>query len=338
MKNKNPSPSFIIPLFKSANETSFASLSTIKRALSTKEVGHTGTLDKFATGLLVVCTGRLTKLSSLITASDKAYEAIIIFGKESDTLDVTGRVVRESSLPSESDFFTAFEKLKGEYLQLPPLYSRISVGGVRSSEAARRGEKVTLQARKVAIKKSRVKNLFVRSGKVEAVHLELEVSKGTYIRSYARDLAALCKSAAYVAALNRIRLGTFRVTDALFYPPAFYFSIESAPRLEEANGETFEEYTQEEVKKPTNKEEIFSFARKMDEKLALDLGMGILHLKAESEKKFFNGQKITREFFEDFDCHSLLKNTAVFSSSHNFMGVIKIQDGKLCYAFVISQD
>lgn len=335
MRNKE-AHSLIIPLYKRAGETSFASLSVIKRALATREAGHTGTLDKFATGLLVVCTGRLTKLSSLITASDKAYEAVIVFGKETDTLDVTGRIVKESELPEEADFFAALEKLRGKYMQTPPVYSRVSVDGVRASEAARRGESVELAAREVTVKKSAVRDILISAGRVAAVYLSLEVSKGTYVRSYARDLAALCESTAYVAALARTRIGNFRVEDSLFYPDSFCISIGSSPRIDDID-HYVGDYLHDEAKRDVEKEKILSFSREMDEGLAADLGMEVLHVKKEAESSFYHGAKLKREFFEAFDDRRLceVKTAAVFSYSHVFMGVVKAEQAKLSYAFVI---
>ena len=127
MQNNSINQNGIVLYAKSAGQTSFSSLFTIKHALGTKKVGHTGTLDSFAQGLLIVCTGALTRLVSHITAFDKVYESIICFGKETDTLEPSGKIVKETELPTIKQVFNAIENFKGKLNQIPPAFSAILI-------------------------------------------------------------------------------------------------------------------------------------------------------------------------------------------------------------------
>ena len=122
-ENKTQSSCGILLLAKQSGKTSFASLSKVKRSLGTSRVGHTGTLDSFADGLLVVLTGPLTRLVPHITNFDKSYTALIEFGKETDTLDPTGTVIRESGLPTKEQLLKALTKFTGTIEQVPPAFS-----------------------------------------------------------------------------------------------------------------------------------------------------------------------------------------------------------------------
>lgn len=137
--NKNNIEDGIVLLSKRTGETSFSSLYNVKKALGTKKVGHTGTLDSFASGLLVICTGKLTKLVSNITEFDKTYEAVLKFGEETDTLEYTGSVIKKTDLPDLAKLEEVLQKYKGEMLQKPPIYSAIHIDGKRASDLARKG-------------------------------------------------------------------------------------------------------------------------------------------------------------------------------------------------------
>ena len=144
-------PQFIIPFAKPSGVTSFTSLWQVKRALGTKKVGHTGTLDRFADGLLVLLSGKLTKLVPYITDFDKTYRVLFYFGKETDTLDPEGTVIAEKSLPVYTDFIAAIRQLTGTIEQVPPVYSAVKQAGERLSDKIRRGEAVTVSPRTVII-------------------------------------------------------------------------------------------------------------------------------------------------------------------------------------------
>ena len=156
MAKKNSNAAGIVLLAKQSGLTSYSSLNAVKKALGTSKVGHTGTLDSFAQGLLVVCVGNLTRLSSHITAFNKTYEAVIEFGKETDTLDPTGEVVRTAELPELQALLKAVEKHKGAIEQVPPAFSALHVDGKRASDLVRDGHNVELEKRLVFIMASRI--------------------------------------------------------------------------------------------------------------------------------------------------------------------------------------
>ena len=156
-------PQFIIPFAKPSGITSFASLWQVKHALGTKKVGHTGTLDSFADGLLVLLSGKLTKLVPYITDFDKTYRVLFYFGKETDTLDPEGAVIAEKPLPVYADFIAAIRQLTGTIEQVPPVYSAVKQAGERLSDRIRRGETVSVPPRTVTIYSIDIEEIFYAS-------------------------------------------------------------------------------------------------------------------------------------------------------------------------------
>jgi len=199
----------IILLDKPPGLTSFQALASIKRMIGTRRVGHAGTLDRFAEGLLVVLTGRMTRLSSLAVAMDKEYVAVVTLGRQTDTLDPEGTLVREGPVPTQEDLEAVLPTFVGKIAQVPPAYSAVHVGGKRAYKAARRGEEVALAPRAVTIQSLRLISFVPPLATIQVV-----CSKGTYIRSLARDIAARLSTCAFVSELRRTRIGGFRVEDA----------------------------------------------------------------------------------------------------------------------------
>ena len=200
----------IVFLNKKTGETSFQSLGCVKRTLGTKKVGHTGTLDKFASGLLIVLTGRFTKLNSLITGMDKVYVADFKFGLETDTLDPEGQVIAEASLPDEDLIRKTMDTFRGEIEQCPPLYSAIHIDGQRAHKLARKGIDREMPSRPVKI--YAFDFLSYNEG---VLKVRIHCSKGTYVRSLARDLGIACGSRAYVTRLERTEIGPFKLEESV---------------------------------------------------------------------------------------------------------------------------
>lgn len=168
-------PQFIIPFAKPSGITSFTSLWQVKHALGTKKVGHTGTLDSFADGLLVLLSGKLTKLVPHITDFDKTYRVLFYFGKETDTLDPEGDVIAEKPLPAYADFIAAIKQLTGTIEQVPPVYSAVKQAGERLSDRIRRGETVTVPPRTVTIYSIDIEEIFYEpTADTGAEHLEAD--------------------------------------------------------------------------------------------------------------------------------------------------------------------
>jgi tRNA pseudouridine55 synthase len=185
----------------------------VRRALGTRRVGHTGTLDPFASGLLALVVGAATRLSPFLTGLAKEYHAEARLGISTDTLDREGAVVGESSEWERLDR-AAIEKalagLRGEQLQTPPAFSAKKVGGEASHRRARRGEDVRLEPVLVRVHELRLEEL-----DLPRVRLFVRCSSGTYVRALARDLGELLGVGAHLAALRRTAVGPFSIEDAV---------------------------------------------------------------------------------------------------------------------------
>ncbi len=193
---------------KREGETSFSSLYPVKRERKGKKVGHAGTLDKFASGLMIVLVGNATKLNPVFSSFSKSYRATLCFGKETDTLDPEGNVVARSGVPSLSDIERTIPLFIGKQMQRPPLYSALHVNGRRAYEIARSGENVDMKEREIEIY-----SISLLSYDPPYLVLDLEVSKGTYIRSFARDFASSMGVSAYLSALRRLTIGPYDLGD-----------------------------------------------------------------------------------------------------------------------------
>jgi tRNA pseudouridine55 synthase len=199
----------ILLLDKKPGLTSFETLNQVKKTFSTPKVGHTGTLDKFASGLLVVLVGRAVKLVPWFENCDKHYEGVILFGEETDTLDNEGEVIARAPVPGREGLEEALSRFRGDILQAPPLYSAIHIDGVRAHELARRGAQVVMEKRPVSIF-----NLELVSYEPPLAEIKVHCSKGTYIRSLARDIALEAGSRGRLVSLKRTRVAGFALEDA----------------------------------------------------------------------------------------------------------------------------
>jgi len=206
---RSPSTEGLVLVDKPAGITSHDVVAIARRALGERRIGHAGTLDPFATGLLVLLVGRATRLLPYLDGEPKVYEARIRFGSETDTDDATGRVVREAALPIRADIDRAIGALTGTIGQEPPAYSAKQVDGQRAYDAARRGAPVRLPPARVTVHSWEIK---ARTN--DTLDAIITCSGGTYVRALARDLGRQAGSAAHLAALRRTRSGPFRVSDA----------------------------------------------------------------------------------------------------------------------------
>ncbi|MCK4542252.1 MAG: tRNA pseudouridine(55) synthase TruB [Spirochaetales bacterium] len=198
----------LLLLDKPEGVTSFQALSRVKRVLNEKRVGHTGTLDKFASGILVVLTGQFTKLVPHITGMDKTYEGIICFGKETDTLDPEGALIQTAPVPDLGTIEEVLPTFRGTIKQRPPAYSAIHINGKRAHERVRAGEIVEMPGREVQIKE-----LSILGWKPPYLTIKVICGKGTYIRSLARDLGRSSGSCGYLTSLRRTAVGPYLVED-----------------------------------------------------------------------------------------------------------------------------
>ncbi|HWG84653.1 MAG TPA: tRNA pseudouridine(55) synthase TruB [Deinococcales bacterium] len=247
---------------KPLHETSFDVVAAARRALGTRRVGHTGTLDPLASGLLVVAAGESTKLVQFLTGVDKEYLAFVALGAATATLDAEGPVVEErgTALPDAATLEGALSQLRGEQMQVPPAHSAVQVGGVRAYAAAREGKPLDLPARPVAVheltllatlpsmagapglrfaparegwrlaEEGRGFGFPDRLGEHSVLVLRARVSSGTYIRSLARDVGLRLGVPAHLAGLVRTRVGAFDLAAAV--PPSGLAAAEPLGDLE----------------------------------------------------------------------------------------------------------
>ena len=235
---------------KPAGRTSFAALGGFKNAFPGARIGHTGTLDNFATGLLVVVVGGYSHLSPWFVGLDKIYEAEIQFGLGTDTLDPSGAITQRGEVPALEALEASLAAFRGAIEQIPPEYSAIHVDGKRASALARKGVAVKLAPRRVTIH-----SLDLLSYENGAASIVVHCSSGTYIRALARDIAAACGTCAHVSALRRTKVGPFHVGDTISSP-------------EEAT---------------------IGYLHQLDPETALLLGLNVGFIPEESEVAFTNG-------------------------------------------------
>lgn len=204
------SASGLVLLDKPTGITSFKALYSLKARLHSVKVGHTGTLDAFASGLLLALTGGLTKIASLFVGLDKTYQAVITFGSSTDTLDPEGEITARGEIPSLQSIRQVLPDFQGEIEQTPPIFSAVHVEGQRAHRLARAGKAPVLKSRQVTIY-----GLDILGYDPPELSLKIRCSKGTYIRSLARDLAAAVGSCGFVSSLRRTHVGTFSVDEAV---------------------------------------------------------------------------------------------------------------------------
>ena len=203
--------SFVVGIDKPQGLTSHDVVNRCRRIFGEKRVGHTGTLDPMASGAMAVCVGPATKLSNYLTFHDKAYMARIVFGAATDTDDSEGSVIRTAAVPdgiADTAFAqSALSRVVGVSSQMPPAYSAIKVGGVKSYEAARKGTVIDLRPREIEVYRADLVFIGQSEAGMPFWDVRFEVSAGTYIRSIARDLGVQLGTCAHLGALRRLRSG-----------------------------------------------------------------------------------------------------------------------------------
>lgn len=204
----------IINVLKPPGMTSHDVVAYIRKVSGIKKVGHTGTLDPGAAGVLPICIGKATKLVEYITSKDKTYVCEVTFGKETDTYDKYGNIVEEYNKPILIEFSSLERILKDNFTgvieQIPPAYSAVKIDGKRAYDLARSGEKVNIPKRKVTIYGSKL----IRVKENTAI-IKVNCSKGTYIRSICYDLGKILGYGAYMSFLLRVKTGIFDIKNAI---------------------------------------------------------------------------------------------------------------------------
>lgn len=363
-------PSGIIPYAKTSGITSFSSLWNIKHALGTDKLGHTGTLDSFADGLLVVLSGYLTHLVPHITSFSKTYIASICFGKETDTLDPTGKITKTSFAPTKQQVENVLPKFTGAIIQVPPVYSALHVNGKRASDLVRSGEQVKLEERQVFIYENELLD-FQESTEQDSCSyaiIRVKCSKGTYIRALARDIAYELGTCAHLNALRRLEIGPFKLEDSAAYNLLKPFTIKNGIENEKFFQTQRKKILENQIQKSEQKNDFKKSKNFFDEnknennkiftdirrhflsftpEIAFLCGFNADILKKESEKSYLNGRVLQGKMFTKLECpkefqnlpYKNLNEVAVFYEDLTFAGMIKIlPEHKLSYGFVVPKE
>ena len=206
----------ILNVYKEKGYTSHDVVAKLRGIVGQKKIGHTGTLDPDAEGVLPVCLGRATKVCDMLTEKDKTYEAVLLLGKETDTQDISGTVLRvgETEGLTQEQVKDCVMSFVGEYDQIPPMYSALKVNGKKLYELAREGKTIERKSRKVEIKEIRILEMAL-----PRVRMEVSCSKGTYIRTLCHDIGE--------------KLGCFGCMESLLRTKVSRFEIESSLKLSE---------------------------------------------------------------------------------------------------------
>jgi len=205
----------IVLIDKPAHVTSFGVVARVRRVLSQQQgkkvkVGHTGTLDPFATGLMIIVVGTECKNAGIYTKLDKVYEATIRLGETSSTGDPEGEITKvNDSVPAPEQVIAALEQFKGEITQVPPMFSAIKINGERAYKLARKGEVVEIPSRTITIH-----SLELIDYTYPELKIRTHVSSGTYIRTLAQDIGVVLHTGAYCTALRRTKIADWDVANA----------------------------------------------------------------------------------------------------------------------------
>ena len=201
----------VLPVDKPATWTSFDVVNFVRSRFNVPKVGHCGTLDPAATGLLLLVLGKFTSLSGKLSGVDKQYTGSLMLGVETDSGDLDGKVVRRSeTLPQEAEVKEVFASFRGKSMQMPPMYSAVKVGGKKLYELARQGVEVEREAREINIPRLDITRI-----ELPEVDFIVDCSKGTYVRTLATDIGSKLGCGGTLTALRRTRCGKFSIDDAV---------------------------------------------------------------------------------------------------------------------------
>ncbi len=281
----------ILNIYKEKGFTSHDVVAVVRKTLHMKKVGHTGTLDPDAEGVLPICVGKGTKLSDIIMDGHKSYRAILHLGITTTTEDASGEVVEEKPVAFEEEKIReAIKSFIGEIEQIPPMYSAVKINGKKLYELAREGKEVERKARKITIYDIRIRR-FIPPCQVE---VDVDCSKGTYIRTLCADIGKVLGCGGHMASLLRTASGAF--------------SLENAIKLGELKA--------------------LSEAGKLEEVL-LSLedalkGVTKVFVSENSTKLLYNGGKIQNEFFQAQSKLEVGQTVTVFDHEKNFIGLYKV--------------
>lgn len=278
----------IINVYKEKGYTSFDVVAKMRGIFHQKKIGHTGTLDPDAEGVLPVCLGKATKVCDLLTDKDKEYKAVLLLGQETDTQDISGTIINQANVNVlEEEVRNVILSFIGEYEQVPPMYSALKVNGQKLCDLARKGITVERQARPVTIH-----HIEIVSINLPEVEMVVSCSKGTYIRTLCDDIGK--------------KLGCFGCMKSLLRTRVDKFQIENAYKLSEL---------EQLVQLP---EEEWNFIEAVD---GVFQKYELVIAKSEAQKLVDNGNRIPCELIFDFSEIKMQDNVRLYDASNRFIGL-----------------
>lgn len=288
----------IINVYKEKGYTSFDVVAKLRGILKTKKIGHTGTLDPDAEGVLPVCLGKATKVCDLLTDKNKEYETVMLLGITTDTQDITGKVLEQKEVTcTKTKVREVIMDFVGDYMQVPPMYSALKVGGKKLCDLARAGVTVERQARPVQILR-----IEILSVELPRVRMRVKCSKGTYIRTLCQDIGEKLGCGACMESLLRTRVSGFALENAFRLA-----EIETLVKAESA-GLPPEEW----------KAEQFSFLRSVD---SVFLQYEKAVVKKEFDRLLYNGNRIRPEMFLEYSPKWENGCIRVYDKEERFIGI-----------------
>lgn len=296
----------IINVYKEKGDTSFDVVAKLRGILKMRKIGHTGTLDPDAEGVLPVCLGKATKVCDLLTDKNKEYETVMLLGKTTDTQDISGAVLSEQEVKAGAEEVrAAVMSFEGDYLQVPPMYSALKVNGKKLCDLARAGVTVERQPRPV-----RILEIEILEVSLPRVRMRVHCSKGTYIRTLCQDIGEKLGCGACMESLVRTRVSGFTLKEAL--------SLTDIERLvkTESGGIPPEEW----------KAELFSFVHSVDSCFMQYEGAVVNH---KFHHLLYNGNRLGREAFLHYSEIWETDQIRIYDEEGHFIGIYKFsRDGE----------
>ncbi len=288
----------IINVYKEKGYTSFDVVAKLRGILKQKKIGHTGTLDPDAQGVLPVCLGKATKVCDLLTDKNKEYKAVMLLGKVTDTQDMSGIVLQEREVcVSEQEVRDAVLSFVGDYEQVPPMYSALKVNGKKLCDLAREGKTVERKARPV-----RILSIEIEKIELPRVTMKVECSKGTYIRTLCQDIGEKLGCGACMESLLRTKVSKFFVEDALTLG-----QIEELVAKEGAGMEPAEWSAK-----------TFSFIQPVDSVFVQYPKAVVLQ---NYDKVLYNGNRLEKEFFQNYQSEWEETPIRIYDEKDCFIGL-----------------
>jgi tRNA pseudouridine55 synthase len=298
----------IINVYKEKGYTSFDVVAKLRGILKMKKIGHTGTLDPDAEGVLPVCLGKATKVCDLLTEKQKEYEAVLLLGKVTDTQDISGQVLRKCEVTAgEDEVREAILSFVGDYMQVPPMYSALKVNGKKLCDMAREGIVIERKARPVHIFSINILEM-----DLPWVKMRVECSKGTYIRTLCEDIGERLSCGGCMESLLRTRVSEFRVEDALTLS-----EIESRVKSQGAEIAPQEWETSD-----------FDFIRSVD---SVFLQYEKAVVKKEWNKLLYNGNRLPETAWKEEPEAAGSERIRVYDEEEHFIGLYEYQQEKQEY-------